>query len=180
MRYKNINGGTAMENKLSKKSKIGLLIVAALILVVVIAVVVISVFTRNKEGTTLKWSEPLSELGSYLGEGDLPDTTATQYGWKRIVYTDINGETAYADPYKSGSITTAEGTDVILQMYTAEASTQQSAEWIYDGKTRNGGYGKNGELVSAPYAPPSSGKLYVNTDHYTSKLNCYTWFVVFE
>jgi hypothetical protein len=169
-----------MENKLSKKSKIGLRIVAALILIVVIAVVVISVFTRNKEGTTLKWSEPLSELGSYLGEGDLPDTTTTQYGWKRIVYTDINGETAYADPYKKGSITAAEGTDVILQMYTAEASTQQTVAWLYDGKIRYEGDGSRGELASAPYTPPSSGKLSINADNYNSSLNTYVWHVILK
>jgi hypothetical protein len=162
------------------------LILAVLILVVVIAAVVIFVFVINKKGTTLRWHKPLSEYGSYLGEGDLPDTTTSQYGWKRIVYTDINGETAYADPYKKGSITTAEGTDVILQMYTAEAisypniTTSQCVALYRGGKQQAHDEGDNGKLISAPYTPPSSGKLVIRTDGYTSQFNIYTWHVDFQ
>ena len=96
---------------------------------------------------TLTWSNALSEIGSYLGDkyttvgyGGYIVACAGYEGWKRIVYTDLSGNIAYADPYRAGSINVKPGTSVKVQMIAGENSSLQSkVGWRVNGRGGHAG-----------------------------------------
>ena len=158
------------------------------------------------EGYTLSWTSPLAYSGSgmnyagtissytatgvyktgYIGEGDVATKASSQgsgaqgvyYGNKRIVYTDVNGNTAYANPYEAGSITIKKDTEVILQMYAGSSSSLDSYVGLCVGGS-NVGFNDDcaGTLISYVCAPSGSGTLSCYYDYYYSSLNNYYWSV---
>lgn len=132
--------------------------------------------TSELDGYTLTWSASLSQYGSYLGTGNVTGSSNNK-GSKRIVYTNTNGQTAYANPYNSGSITIKSGTIVTLQMVSG--SNNSNVRWIVGGAYIDQQYSDSYTLISSRYTPTTSGTLSVNRDNdrYNNNysLDIYEW-----
>jgi len=132
------------------------------------------------EGYTLKWTGRLSQYGSYLGTESNVFVKTEKPLWKRIIYTDTIGKTAYADPYIAGSITIKAGTAVTLQM-VAGSSDFINCEigWYvgsYVGHDRDGYY----SLMSSSWTPSGSYTLTTKfdlDDYYNDGYGYYGWYV---
>lgn len=135
--------------------------------------------TSAINGYTLTWSSALARYGSYLGT--TTSGSSSNGGSKVIVYTNINGETSYADPFSSsGSITIKPGTEVILRMVSGSYNSR--ILW-YDHDNRriiDIHNGSNYSLISASYTPTTSGILSFNgSSYYNSEYDSYGWEVDF-
>lgn len=150
-----------------------------------------SVFTSNKSMTltasvtdtvgkayTLTWSSPLSQYGSYLGTGNITGSDSNA-GWKRIVYTNASGQTAYADPYSSGSITIKDGTAVTIQMVSG-MDYSGDVLWVVGNSYFDYRSGNNCILVGSSYTPATSGTLSIYNDNYSDYGDYYGWGVKFS
>ncbi len=126
---------------------------------------------KEPEGYTLTWAEPLSEYGSYLG--NTTEGSESNKGSKAIVYTDVSGKTAYADPYQAGSITIKPGSAVTLRMIAGKGS--YSYAYWYISKVVNQQRGYNYSLINSSYTPSNSGAFSINRDEYDDHNDGYSW-----
>ena len=126
------------------------------------------------DGYTLKWTGRLSQYGSYLGSGNVTGRSGNA-GYKRIVYTNTSGQTAYADPYSAGSITIKPGTTVALQMVAGRNDYIQSyIRWYVGGSYVDNNFGYVYALLSSSWMPSGSYTLTTRDDIYYSD-DIYYW-----
>ena len=112
----------------------------------------------------LRWSSPLASVGSFLGTGGASAGTAA---YKRIKYTDYNGNIVYTNPYKSsGRIEIKPGSTVYLEAVSGAVPDAghyyTDITWyVGDNLAVGDDFGSHGayQMVSSHYAPPSSGTL---------------------
>ena len=115
------------------------------------------------EGYTLKWTGSLSQYGHFLGTGNISGSSGNA-GYKRIVYINTSGQTAYADPYSAGSITIKAGTAVTLQMVAGRRSSDIS--WFVGGTVVPYiNQGIDFFVLSSTWAPSGSYTLSEYLDH---------------
>ena len=122
----------------------------------------------KRESFTLEWAGGLLKYGKYLGSGSIIGS-ASNSGWKRIVYTDTSGKTAYADPYKAGSITIKADTAVNFQIVAGSNTSSQGygSSYVSCSVAVNEAYsetvdfqeGRNYTLLSASWTPSESYSL---------------------
>jgi len=131
-------------------------------------------------GYTIKWTSALSSYGSYLGTGSVTGS-GSNAGWKRIVYTDTSGKTAYANPYQAGSITIKQGTAVTLQMVAGVSrNTSSAVTWYVGGSFVDVHSSYRNVLLSSSWTPSGSATLTKEYDAYVNKTGdnyYYEWYV---
>ena len=106
----------------------------------------------------------MASVGSFLGTSGTSSGTA---GYKRIKYTDYNGNIIYTDPYKSsGRIEIKPGSTVYLEAVSGAVPDAghyyTDITWhVGDNLAVGDDFGSHGayQMVSSHYAPPSSGTL---------------------
>ena len=132
----------------------------------------------KQAGYTLKWTSELSTVGSYLGTGNVTGSASNQ-GGKRIVYTNMSGNTAYANPYGAGSIEVKPGTAVTIQMVAGSRNGGSSRiSWYVDGSQVDlfvNYYSDSYALISSSWTPSGSATLSTDYDKAPDGLYDYNW-----
>ncbi len=117
----------------------------------------------------LEWDKPLATVGSFLGDRGPSSSTK---GWKRIQYTNLEGNMAYANPYeKTGKISIKPGTSVYMQMPAGDkipGRYYSSISWKVNGKDVGLSQNNNFVLLSSCYTPKDNNKLILIQDQWST------------
>jgi hypothetical protein len=139
--------------------------------------------TVKIDAYTISWDEPIANNGNYIGDVDeLPSPSRQYMSNKRIVYTDVDGETAYANPYEAGSINIKKGTALIMQMYSG--GDEGTTYWLVDDSEEpvDKLFVSNYNIAFSSYIPRSNGtitKKKDNTCDYGEVFSTTEWYLVF-